>query len=430
MITLKIENFSCIDAADIELGQLTILIGPQASGKSVISKLVYFCNDLLLSKDRFIEERRSIDEFIERIELDFNKWFPPQAWGKNKFSIEFSAGPFSVCLTRVPARRRKGRKTGDDKVHVDLSSYFLQEYDSMLKAWQAVADRQVQSEEMFPSRAMQRFWSLQDTARKRVEKALGNDYVSWQVFIPAGRSFFTSLSKAIAVFEHSGMLDAATVRFGRLFTTMTERRVRRFHVGEMSAATQDARRQLMQRFFGGNIKYDREQEYVETPDGRKLPFSLLSSGQQELLPLWMTIEQMLNDGEANLAFIEEPEAHLFPSAQTLLTNFLASFVSSPKSKQRIIVTTHSPYLLAHVNNLLKAGSLASAATKVRQSAIEKIVPRASWLRPETVKAYAIRERGTDYILDEDGLINGDYLDEVSGDIAATFSSLLEIENRK
>jgi predicted ATPase len=79
----------------------------------------------------------------------------------------------------------------------------------------------------------------------------------------------------------------------------------------------------MQQFFGGSIKFEREQEYVETADGRKLPFSILSSGQQELLPLWMAIEYFVSDlTERNLVFIEEPEAHLFPSAQALLTRCL------------------------------------------------------------------------------------------------------------
>ena len=52
MAELLIENFSCIDEAKINLARVTILIGPQASGKSVISKLVYFFTTLFLSNSQ------------------------------------------------------------------------------------------------------------------------------------------------------------------------------------------------------------------------------------------------------------------------------------------------------------------------------------------------------------------------------------------
>jgi predicted ATPase len=47
MADLYIQNFSCIDDAHLRLTRMTVLIGPQASGKSVISKLMYFFYDIL-----------------------------------------------------------------------------------------------------------------------------------------------------------------------------------------------------------------------------------------------------------------------------------------------------------------------------------------------------------------------------------------------
>ena len=48
MTRLTVNQFSCIEQADVELANLTIIIGPQASGKSVISKLVYFFQETIL----------------------------------------------------------------------------------------------------------------------------------------------------------------------------------------------------------------------------------------------------------------------------------------------------------------------------------------------------------------------------------------------
>ena len=44
----------------------------------------------------------------------------------------------------------------------------------------------------------------------------------------------------------------------------------------------------------------------------------------------------------------------------------------------------------------------------------------SWLDPAMLRAYAIKDGETATIVDEDGLINGEYLDDVSGNIAREF----------
>ena len=94
MVKLVVRDFSCIQQADIDVGKLTILIGPQASGKSVISKLIYFCYRVLAVQYSYIEENHNLDHFKGKIAEDFEKWFPRDAWGRKEFSINFSAGPF------------------------------------------------------------------------------------------------------------------------------------------------------------------------------------------------------------------------------------------------------------------------------------------------------------------------------------------------
>src|ERR1700722_72243 len=39
---LTVKNFSVIKEAELEFGKITVLIGPQASGKSLLCKLAYF----------------------------------------------------------------------------------------------------------------------------------------------------------------------------------------------------------------------------------------------------------------------------------------------------------------------------------------------------------------------------------------------------
>jgi len=192
----------------------------------------------------------------------------------------------------------------------------------------------------------------------------------------------------------------------------------------------------MKRLIGGEIVQEDEAEYVKTEDGRKIPFSALSSGQQELLPMWALIDyfaqmdhlRVKNSRKAmEVLYIEEPEAHLFPSAQSLFLEFLLGSLRGSNSVTRsIILTTHSPYIMGRLNVFLKAGQL--SRRKKRNTDINAVVPRECWLSNEDFAAYAIEDGKLRSIVDEeDGLIDASYLDGISHDIENDFDRLLKIE---
>jgi predicted ATPase len=47
MPTLTVTDFSCLKEATFNLATINVIIGPQGSGKSVTTKLFYFCTDIL-----------------------------------------------------------------------------------------------------------------------------------------------------------------------------------------------------------------------------------------------------------------------------------------------------------------------------------------------------------------------------------------------
>lgn len=424
MTKLTVKNFSCIKSAEIELGDLTVLIGPQASGKSVISKLIYFANDVLQKQYTFLEYEAPFDEFVHALEDDFLKLFPSTAWRRGKFEIEFEAGPYTFSATGT--RRGGNSKPGKDKITVTLSNFLRQRYERFLRSF-ANQKRKSAKKDSTATLDFQFYWRLRDSDEKALRAELGGNYAGYQLFIPAGRSFFTSIGKAVAAFERSGMLDPITVEFGRTFASMRDRSSAHFFRSSIPKNVQNLRRTLMQQFFGGTIEFGRDEEFVSTSDGRKIPFSVLSSGQQELLPLWMVIDEFSHLVEFPVvAFIEEPEAHLFPAAQSEITQYLASFAALGRSPRKLLITTHSPYVLSSVNNLLKAGELANRFPEA-SSQIEKIIPKNSWLNYNRVRGYALVNGETEDICRE-GLLDGDYIDSVSGTIASEFSRLLEIES--
>jgi len=427
MQRLFISNFSCIKFAELETAGLVIMIGPQASGKSVISKLLYFFNDIIDRVSYFAEDDDLSSSFEEIVSGEFARWFQPGAWGNSRFEIVFEAGEFSIAIRRSgPGNRPRSAAA----VHV--SQALLMHFDRMRYSYRRAKEEaaHLSGEEDFNSPVYDLSLQLKRENVSRLSRQLGRAYVEDQLFIPAGRSWFTSVGKAISAFEYGGLLDPVTLTFGRRFTRMVERQ--RSGLRSVRASQRDLR-ELAVNLFGGELKFEREKEYIETEDGRKIPFGILSSGQQELLPLWLALSNYRATVDApkaytprkTLIYIEEPEAHLFPSAQSLLLDYIVSLVSNPEMRRSMLITTHSPYVLSKINVLLKAGSLA-ASTPAKSHQLAEIVPRASWLDADQTRAYAIVNGRLHSIL-SDGLIDGDYLDEVSGDISRTFNKLLHLE---
>jgi hypothetical protein len=86
--------------------------------------------------------------------------------------------------------------------------------------------------------------------------------------------------------------------------------------------------------------------------------------------------------------IEEPEAHLHPTTQKHLMHIIALMRNHIDSQ--IVMTTHSPYLLAVLKNLLTAGRRSKKNPKATAE-IEARVPKLCWLMPEDVEVYHLKD---------------------------------------
>ena len=99
--------------------------------------------------------------------------------------------------------------------------------------------------------------------------------------------------------------------------------------------------------------------------------SQTSSMVSELAPLVLYLRSLVQPSDTLI--IEEPEAHLHPGAQADMAVILARLV---RAGVRVIVTTHSDWLLQEIGNLVLEGLLE-----------DKTDEPASWLLPEEVGAW-------------------------------------------
>ena len=93
-------------------------------------------------------------------------------------------------------------------------------------------------------------------------------------------------------------------------------------------------------------------EYVPSNAKRPLKLDAASSMVSELAPIIVIARSYLKPYD--LLIIEEPEAHLYPGALPLIAKCLAKLV---RSNVRVLITTHSDWLLKSLRNLILEGDL-------------------------------------------------------------------------
>ena len=114
---------------------------------------------------------------------------------------------------------------------------------------------------------------------------------------------------------------------------------------------------------------------------QSIGFGHASSMVTELAPMVLFLRNGMGVGDTLI--VEEPEAHLHPAAQTEIAYTLARLVNAGV---RVVVTTHSDWLLKEFGNLMREGEL----NEKTGSSVDKSSAQTQ-LRPEDVGVWLFRK---------------------------------------
>ena len=146
-----------------------------------------------------------------------------------------------------------------------------------------------------------------------------------------------------------------------------------------------------------------------------------SSMVSELAPVVLYLRHMV--GPDNLLIVEEPESHLHPAMQVEFTRQLAMLV---RSGVRVLVTTHSEWVLEELANIVRRSALPEAGREDTTNADVALSPSdvGAWLfkRKRRPRGSVVEEVRLD---EETGLYPTDY-DAVS---EALYNESASIFNR-
>lgn len=161
---------------------------------------------------------------------------------------------------------------------------------------------------------------------------------------------------------------------------------------------------------------------VFKPDGldNSLMLHTTSTMVKSLGSIDLYLKYLANENDT--IFIDEPEMNLHPEAQVKLTEFFGVLVNNDIN---IICTTHTPYIVQHLQNLVKGYEKyhANADNPEKQAKIKErlwLKNEKALLHPNQVAVYQIDETGNvmsifDY---EDNIIEWDTFSDISADLVS------------
>ncbi|NET59490.1 MAG: ATP-binding protein [Symploca sp. SIO2E6] len=428
MERLEIKDFVVIKDLTIEIKQINILIGPQASGKSVVAKLLFYFRGFVSEIINAAEKNKHELELEQDFKRKFETYFPSASWGNKNFKIRYS-----IAQELIEVSRDTSSQPSSAEVRLKYSNFYKNEFFELRTIIQQqnekIAEQDIQGS------LLSRFDLLYEIERsflQRLTEKLAKVATFAQLYIPAGRSFFANLKSSIFPFlAKNNAIEPFLVEFGTYYENMknpiTLDRLRK-SINDQELSKEIAL--LNQKILCGKYVQEDGEDYLVMDGSRKISVANSSSGQQETLPLAIilgTIAFLKPKIGGNSIYIEEPEAHIFPAAQRDMVELISTVYNSRKDNLQFLLTTHSPYILTAFNNLLQAGILAiNAPEKINN--ISRYVPQSRFLAPNEMTVYSLSDGYCQSILDpETGLIDTNIIDEVSNELAIQFDQLLDIE---
>ena len=365
--TLTIKNFGPIKDITIELGKVNVLIGEQATGKSTVAKVIELCKDFRISDENW--------EIIHEHEL--NSYFSDSS------KIYFESSSYSLTISI-------------NKIEFVGKENIVEDWKRIKYLTKIVEEKANEFEAIYSEK-----WQLED----KVYNVMGSS-----VYYPAERILVPLLGGSSL-----GLVGEKSLLFNYQFKLFARR-------------YENARKLNFENnftFLGLEYEFLNSKEILTLENGFKLELKDSASGYQSAITLLVPYRYFITSNKVTniIHLIEEPEMNLFPKTQLDVCKEVASRVND-SLMDRVLITTHSPYILTSINNLIYAWQVGQNQLK----RVNSIIPSGEWLNPSDVSAYYLSNGKAESIIDkETGLIEANRIDSVSDIINKEFNDLFEIE---
>ncbi len=418
---LTINNFGPINNIEnLEIKDFVVLIGERAVGKSTVAKSIYFFKSLREDLiDYYSECLRTgsynfkPNDFGSRVKEKFIGIFGLSFGLSNDFKLRYQFTSDAENHIEVTVNDRK-------QLNVHFGPTFRGSHNTILSKCSEF--NELNGKVDFSESQNPFIKSFYSQLEVDVSNLFSDNKSNF--YIPAQRSFLAPLSEQLIIGQAN--LDYLTDTFVKRSNS-----IRNYfkswgrNVNNGNTTLKGLSRQILK----GSYEVTKKGEILRLGDGTEVSLAYISSGQQESLWILNTLVFLAENTQESFVVIEEPESHLDPKGQLRIVEAIAAF--SNRSTDQVVITTHSPFVLAALNNLIYAFQVgANHNEEVSQIHLSDntFLTNDFRLNPNKCIAYEITQNGGINIIDEEYLIENRRLDIASESINDIYNQLFEIAN--
>lgn len=387
---LVIRHFGPIKEADMDLRRVNIIIGPQSSGKSTILKIACFCDwmerqiELTQNPDKYCDSNFFIENLIGFHKLEgYLQQETYIRYENDAVSFDYSEKNKKCTFKWNEAKRWKYKRTkiayipAERNLVAAIPNWYQVNMNKdnildFMKEWEFARKAFLKGEQILDLPVKYEYNAYNQGDRIKLENG-----------------------KELDLTVASSGLQALTPLYVML----------RYLTSEYYKETHT------------NVEQDMLRQNLHEVVAKEC--AGLTKGEQQNI-----IDTILTPHHTDL-FVEEPEAHIFPSTQKSFVYSLVEMLNG-NVQHTCFLATHSPYILTAFNNIILAGET-MAMSKEKADKVSVIMPKRQTLCYDEVAAFEMSNGRNHSIMDEDfRLISADAIDAASQEISNDFDYLLNI----
>lgn len=421
MTTIEIRNIGPIkEVKKISLNRINVFMGPQSSGKSTIAKIISFCTwvekDVATSQS-LSEYQENKRYFRERLE-SFHKikgYFNSDSYIHYKSEVVDIVWKNEECsiswVDKYAYKRSKIAYIPSERNMVILPEARKSEFAntnirSFLFDWFEARKKYSNENNLSILNLGVNYYYIEGSEEDHIR--CDNNSTDYDILLSNASSGLQSITPLIAMTEYltKWIYNEDTISF-----------------------EQNERRQQVNRILLDEkvLKPYYKKEKLSKEDRQKFVRDFMTKLEKKDKEAWRTFDiirtifSYLFKTDNSQFIIEEPEQNLLPETQRDLVYYLLQECLN-KERNRLTLTTHSPYVLYALNNCMMAGLVSD---KMEANELNELKCDQSKINPIDVSIYEIRNGVVDKTIQgEDGLISDNYFDQKMKDLMDDFYLML------
>jgi predicted ATPase len=428
---LIVKNFGPIKFVDLDLRNVNVFIGPQASGKSALAKLftIFKAPRKFLKNGNAEANLKAFKDVLEEYNI--------QSFLKEDSEIEFKSELHELVYKNAALTYTE--KFSNTIKHIEvLNTNFENNFELIQKEFLALCDHfeyfrsslenilEVSSVFAKSVKDYPEFQNITQTQMlqavdclKTMESVLNENNTT---YIPAERNIINIIKNAtFNLIKNNVPIPLHILSFG---AELEKSKIKEIDLSFLNE-------KLTYKSVDGEDRI-----FINSDTSIKLAEA--ASGIQSVVPILLAILSRKNTLPPWRSFvIEEPEMNLFPNAQYELIKKLELHREYPcieKGGTIHTYTTHSPYILSAFNILLYSSKVrnlygihSEEQSDEKIALLESIVPRNANIEPAFFSAYEIKNGESKSIFNkENGLITDNYIDEATDNMNDDFDALMDL----